>query len=39
LVPALVSREQFDIAQVRLDQNKQFARRNNTAHKYLLADW
>lgn len=35
-VPALVSREQFEIAQVRLNQNKQLARRNNTAHDYLL---
>lgn len=35
-VPALVSREQFELAQVRLNQNKQLARRNNNAHDYLL---
>jgi site-specific DNA recombinase len=35
-VPAIVSQETFDLAQARLDQNKQTARRNNTAHEYLL---
>ena len=35
-VPAIVSREVFDVAQTRLNQNKQMARRNNTAHDYLL---
>lgn len=35
-VPALVGEEQFAVAQVRLDQNKQLARRNNHAHDYLL---
>jgi site-specific DNA recombinase len=35
-VPALVSQEQFDMAQARLNQNKQLARRNNSAHDYLL---
>lgn len=35
-VPPLVSEEQFAVAQVRLNQNKQRARRNNTAHDYLL---
>jgi site-specific DNA recombinase len=35
-VPAIVSQETFDLAQARLDQNKQLARRNNTAHAYLL---
>jgi site-specific DNA recombinase len=35
-VPAIVSREVFEIAQTRLDQNKQMARRNNTTHDYLL---
>jgi site-specific DNA recombinase len=35
-VPAIVSREVFEVAQTRLDQNKQMARRNNTAHDYLL---
>jgi site-specific DNA recombinase len=36
VVPAIVSQETFDLAQARLDQNKQLARRNNTAHDYLL---
>jgi site-specific DNA recombinase len=35
-VPAIVSQETFDLAQARLDQNKQMARRNNTTHDYLL---
>ena len=35
-VPAIVSQELFDAAQARLDQNTQMARRNNTAHAYLL---
>jgi site-specific DNA recombinase len=35
-VPAIVSQETFELAQARLDQNKQMARRNNTAHDYLL---
>jgi len=35
-VPAIVSQELFDAAQARLDQNTQRARRNNTAHAYLL---
>src|SRR6266496_3335282 len=35
-VPALVSQEMFDLAQARLDQNKQMARRNNTTNDYLL---
>src|SRR6266487_5042431 len=35
-VPAIVSREVYDVAQTRLDQNKQMARRNNTAHDYSL---
>ena len=35
-VPAIVSQEAFDVAQARLDQNKQMARRNNDAHDYLL---
>jgi site-specific DNA recombinase len=35
-VPAIVSQETFELAQARLDQNKQMARRNNTAHEYLL---
>lgn len=35
-VPAIITQETFDLAQVRLDQNKQFARRNNVTHDYLL---
>lgn len=35
-VPALVSPERFELAQRRLAQNASFARRNNTAHRYLL---
>jgi site-specific DNA recombinase len=35
-VPAIVDSETFLLAQQRLDQNKQMARRNNTAHDYLL---
>ena len=35
-VPAVVTQEQFDRVQDKLAQNQQFARRNNTAHPYLL---
>jgi site-specific DNA recombinase len=35
-VPAIITQEQFEVAQTRLNQNKQLARRNNTAHDYLL---
>ena len=35
-VPAIVSQAQFDAVQDKLAQNQQFARRNNTAHTYLL---
>ncbi len=35
-VPAIVSQETFDAAQTQLDRNRQMARRNNTAHAYLL---
>jgi len=35
-VPAMVTQEQFDRVQDKLAQNQQFARRNNTAHAYLL---
>jgi site-specific DNA recombinase len=35
-IPALISREQFDLVQAKLAQNQQFARRHNTAHDYLL---
>jgi site-specific DNA recombinase len=35
-VPAIISQELFDRAQVRLVQNKSFAVRNNKTHPYLL---
>ncbi len=35
-VPAIVSQETFDAAQVQLERNRQMARRHNTAHAYLL---
>ena len=35
-IPALVSEEQFTQVQAKLARNRQFARRNNTAHDYLL---
>ncbi|MFZ6765257.1 recombinase family protein [Pseudoroseomonas sp. WGS1072] len=35
-IPAIVSQEKFDRVQAKLAQNRQFARRNNTAHPYLL---
>jgi site-specific DNA recombinase len=35
-VPAIISQETFEAAQARLDRNSQMARRNNTAHEYLL---
>jgi len=35
-IPAIVSEEQFEAVQVKLQQNKQFASRNNKAHDYLL---
>ncbi len=35
-IPAVVSREQFDLAQAKLATNRTFARRNNTAADYLL---
>ena len=35
-VPAIISTEIFDLAQNRLGQNKQSARRNNTSFDYLL---
>ena len=34
-VPAIISQETFDLAQQRLEQNKQMARRNNSEHDYL----
>jgi site-specific DNA recombinase len=35
-VPAVVSRVQFDEVQAKLATNRPYARRNNTAHRYLL---
>ena len=35
-VPAIISQETFDLAQRRLERNKQMARRNNKMHPYLL---
>jgi site-specific DNA recombinase len=35
-IPALVTQEQYDRVQAKLAQNRQFARRNNTVHAYLL---
>jgi site-specific DNA recombinase len=35
-VPAVVSQAQFDEVQAKLATNRSFARRNNTAHQYLL---
>jgi site-specific DNA recombinase len=35
-VPAIVTQTQFDQAQSKLAKNRSFARRNNTAHPYLL---
>ena len=35
-VPAIVSHEQFAQVRAKLAQNRSFARRNNTAHQYLL---
>ena len=35
-VPALVTQEQYDLVQQKLERNSQFASRNNKAHDYLL---
>jgi site-specific DNA recombinase len=35
-VPAIVTQAQFDQVQSKLPKNRYFARRNNTAHSYLL---
>jgi site-specific DNA recombinase len=35
-VPAVVSQPHFDEVQTKLTTNRSFARRNNTAHQYLL---
>jgi site-specific DNA recombinase len=35
-IPALVTQEQFDMAQAKLAQNQSFAQRNNKTYQYLL---
>ena len=35
-VPSIISQEIFDLAQSRLEQNQQMARRNNSSYDYLL---
>jgi site-specific DNA recombinase len=35
-IPAILGSEQFEHVKVKLSHNKQFSRRNNTAHTYLL---
>jgi site-specific DNA recombinase len=35
-IPAMISQDQFDLAQARLAQNRSFAKRNNKSHHYLL---
>ena len=35
-VPAIISQDTFEMVQRRLERNVQMARRNNTAHAYLL---
>lgn len=35
-VPAIITQDQFELVQAKLAQNQQYARRNNTAHPYLL---
>ena len=35
-IPAIVSQEQFDLVQAKLDKNQSFASRHNTVHQYLL---
>ena len=35
-IPAIISLEQFEQVKVKLSRNKNFARRNNTTHSYLL---
>ena len=35
-IPAIISQEQFEAAQVKLQQNQRFAKRNNKTHDYLL---
>jgi site-specific DNA recombinase len=35
-IPAIISQEQFDLAQAKLVKNQSFAKRNNKSHGYLL---
>jgi site-specific DNA recombinase len=35
-IPAIVSQEQFELVQAKLEKNKSFASRHNTVHPYLL---
>jgi site-specific DNA recombinase len=35
-VPAVLTQEQFDLIQAKLARNRQFAKRNNKRHEYLL---
>jgi site-specific DNA recombinase len=35
-VPAIVSKEQFELVRLKLSQNRSFAKRNNKTHQYLL---
>jgi len=35
-IPAIISQEQYDLAQAKLAQNQTFAKRNNKSHAYLL---
>ena len=35
-IPALISKEQFELVAAKLGRNQQFARRNNKTHEYLL---
>jgi len=35
-IPAIVTKEQFEMVQAKLVQNQSFAKRNNTSHQYLL---
>src|SRR5216683_5944446 len=35
-IPAIVTKEQFEMVQAKLAHNQSFAKRNNTSHQYLL---
>ena len=35
-IPAIITQQEYDLAQERLTHNQRFARRNNKAHEYLL---